>query len=122
MISYWHGTHRCLNISLFDLSSQFQASQKPSKLAKSENSAIFEKLKIEKTCQTGEFLGINVFHASGGSCSTDFNKLLRVRIVENCSPSSLEKKEHLYIHKFKTLHPVGLNKINPFGLSRLCAA
>ena len=34
-----------------------------------------------------------------------------------CSPSNLEKKEHLFIHKFKTLYPIGLNKYNPFGLA-----
>ena len=67
-------------------------------------------------------LGLHLVHEHGVVDKTDFDKLLRVCIVENCSPSSLEKKEHLYIHKFKTLHPVGLNKINPFGLSRLCTA
>ena len=67
-------------------------------------------------------LGLHLIHEHGVVEKTDFDKLLRVCIVENCSPSALEKKEHLYIHKFKTLHPVGLNKINPFGLSRLCAA
>ena len=67
-------------------------------------------------------LGLHLVHEHGVVDKADFDKLLQVRIVENCSPSSLEKKEHLYIHKFKTLHPVGLNKINPFGLSRLCAA
>ena len=47
----------------------------------------------------------------------DFNRYFKVQIMENCSPSNLEKKEHLLIHKFKTLYPIGLNKNNPFGLS-----
>jgi hypothetical protein len=47
----------------------------------------------------------------------DFNRHFKVQIMENCSPSNLEKKEHLLIHKFKTLYPIGLNKNNPFGLS-----
>ena len=29
------------------------------------------------------------------------------------------KKEHNYIHGYNTLFPIGLNKINPFGLPRL---
>ena len=37
------------------------------------------------------------------------------------SPSDLEKKEHLYIHKLETLYPLGLNKDNPFGLPILSA-
>ena len=67
-------------------------------------------------------LGLHLVHEHGVDDRGDFDKLLRVQIVENCSPSSLEKKEHLYIHKYNTLYPVGLNKINPFGLSRLSAA
>ena len=64
-------------------------------------------------------LGLHLVHEHGVVDRTDFDKHYQVHIVENCSPSSLEKKEHLYIHKFNTLYPVGLNKINPFGLSRL---
>ena len=64
-------------------------------------------------------LGLHLVHEHGCSNRGDFNKNFQVQIVENCSPSSLEKKEHLYIHKFKTLYPVGLNKNNPFGLSIL---
>ena len=64
-------------------------------------------------------LGLHLVHEHGCTDRKDFNRLLSVQIVENCSPSSLEKKEHLYIHKYKTLHPFGLNKVNPFGLSLL---
>ena len=64
-------------------------------------------------------LGLHLINEHGCSNKEDFNKHLQVQIVENCSPSTLEKKEHLYIHKFKTLYPVGLNKNNPFGLSVL---
>ena len=64
-------------------------------------------------------LGLHLVHEHGCTNREDFNKYLQVQIVESCSPSCLEKKEHLYIHKFKTLYPVGLNKNNPFGLSIL---
>ena len=64
-------------------------------------------------------LGLHLVQEHGCVDREDFNNLLAVQIVENCSPSLLEKKEHLYIHKFKTLTPFGLNKVNPFGLSLL---
>ena len=46
----------------------------------------------------------------------DFNRIYRICIIENCSPKSLEYKENDYIHLCKTLRPLGLNSINPFGL------
>jgi hypothetical protein len=64
-------------------------------------------------------LGLHLVHEHGCGDRGDFNKHYQIQIIENCSPSALEKKEHLYIHKFKTLYPVGLNKNNPFGLSIL---
>ena len=64
-------------------------------------------------------LGLHLVHEHHSIDRGDFNKHFRLQILENCSPSSLEKKEHLYIHKFKTLYPIGLNKNNPFGLSIL---
>ena len=62
-------------------------------------------------------LGLHLVNDHGAVDRGDFNESFQVHIVENCSPSTLEKKEH--IHKYKTLYPVGLNKINPFGLSIL---
>ena len=49
---------------------------------------------------------------------TGFNAHYNVRILENCSPVDLEKKEHIYIHKFSTLYPLGVNPfgLHPFGL------
>ena len=43
-------------------------------------------------------LGLHLVHEHGCTDRKDFNRLLSVQIVENCSPSSLEKKENLYIH------------------------
>ena len=62
---------------------------------------------------------LHLFHEHHLVDRGDFNKHLRLQVLENCSPLSLDKKEHLYIHRFKTLYPVGLNKNNPFGLSIL---
>ena len=60
-------------------------------------------------------LGLHLFHEHHIDERKDFNEHFRVQILENCSPSNLKKKEHLYIDKFKTFYPVGLNKNNPFG-------
>ena len=59
-----------------------------------------------------------VTHMTHHGCvdQADFNRLYMVQILDNCSPSMLEKKEHCYIHKYNTLFPLGLNKTNPFGL------
>ena len=61
-------------------------------------------------------LGLHLAHEHGCTSTTDFNRCYNVQILENCTPSSLEKKEHIYIHKYNTLYPVGLNKMNPFGM------
>jgi hypothetical protein len=47
---------------------------------------------------------------------SDFNKHYKVCIIENCAPKLLEVKENKYIHALKTLRPLGLNTVNPFGL------
>ena len=64
-------------------------------------------------------LGLHLKREHGCSDPMDFDKHYQVQIIENCSPSLLEKKEHHYIHGYNTLYPVGLNKVNPFGLTRL---
>ena len=61
-------------------------------------------------------LGLHLANEHGCTDKEDFDKHYNVQILENCSPSALEKKEHMYIHKLNTLYPIGLNKINPFGL------
>ena len=64
-------------------------------------------------------LGLHLLNEHGCKEKSDFEKMYRVYILENCSPKLLEKQEHVYIHKYNTLHPRGLNKINPFSLPRL---
>ena len=48
---------------------------------------------------------------------SDFNDTFRTFILENCSPYQLEEKENKYIHLLRTLRPLGLNTINPYGLT-----
>ena len=66
-------------------------------------------------------LGLHLVHEHGCVDREDFDEIFNVQILENCRPSDLEKKEHLYIHKLETLYPLGLNKVNPFGLPILSA-
>ena len=61
-------------------------------------------------------LGLHLVNEHGCIDEADFDRVYNVQVLENCSPSSLEKKEHCYIHKYNTLVPLGLNKTNPFGL------
>ena len=61
-------------------------------------------------------LGLHLAHEHNCVNRGDFDELFNVNILENCRPADLEKKEHIYIHKYNTLFPLGLNKVNPFGL------
>ena len=51
-------------------------------------------------------LGLHLAAEHGCVDSNDFNKHYNVQILENGSPSSLDKKEHVFIHRFKTLSPM----------------
>ena len=46
----------------------------------------------------------------------DFNEVFSVSIIDNSSPKTLEVREHKYIQLLKTLKPLVINTINPFGL------
>ncbi len=61
-------------------------------------------------------LGVHLLD-HGLNIHTDFNDNLQTFILENCSPSQLEAKENKYIHLLRTLRPLGLNAINPYGLT-----
>ena len=89
-------------------------------------------LDVEHTCDSSKLIvnsresyddafSLGIHLVSDHSCldKSDFNKVFRVFILENCSPASLEVKEHKYIHKFKTLKPFGLNSANPFSIPLL---
>ena len=64
-------------------------------------------------------LGLHLLHDHGLEDPKCFNDTYETTILEVCSPSLLERKEHCFIHKFNTLFPHGLNRMNPFGLPRL---
>ena len=64
-------------------------------------------------------LGIHLTNEHGCMDETDFDDNLNVQILSICGPGILDKNEHIFIHKYNTLAPIGLNKTNPFGLSVL---
>jgi len=49
----------------------------------------------------------------------DFNKSYTITILEKCSPSNLDVREHIWIQKLRTLNPFGLNSVDPFGIPLL---
>ena len=61
-------------------------------------------------------LGLHLYNDHSCKIGPDFNAIFRVFILETCSPSSMEVKEHKYIHTLKSLQPSGLNKSNPFNI------
>ena len=63
--------------------------------------------------------GMHLYNDHGISNFEDFNKNFILTILENCSPSNLGVKEHLWIQKLRTLNPLGLNSVDPFGLPLL---
>ena len=63
--------------------------------------------------------GMHLYNDHGINSFGDFNKNFILTILENCSPSNLDVKEHLWIQKLRTLNPLGLNSVDPFGLPLL---
>ena len=61
-------------------------------------------------------LGLHLLYDHGCTNREDFNKAFNFHVLEHSSPSQIEKREHIWIHKLDTLHPSGINKSNPFGL------
>ena len=64
-------------------------------------------------------VGLHLHVEHGLSQKEDFNKNVSVCILENSSPSSLDVKEHRFIHTLKSLRPSGMNSVNPFRIPLL---
>ena len=65
-------------------------------------------------------LGMHIVIDHKLSDKGDFDKFYRVLILSsNSSPSSLEVKEHKFIHRLNSLRPSGINRANPFSIPPL---
>ena len=45
-----------------------------------------------------------------------FNENYSFTILEHCSPFNIDLNEHLWIHRLKSIKPLGLNSHDPFGI------
>lgn len=61
-------------------------------------------------------LGMHLYFQHGIRHRKGFNDSYRFTILEHCSPMSLDLKEHLWIHRLRTIKPYGLNSHDPFGI------
>ena len=70
----------------------------------------------EKLCDSDDTYSLGIHLLQEHGVTTNFNDHFTFHILEHVSPSQLETKEHLWIHKLNTLYPYGINRSNPFGL------
>jgi len=61
-------------------------------------------------------LGLHLIKDHQKSSKENFNEFYRVLILQSCSPSTLDVKEHKWIHKLNSLKPLGINSSNPFSI------
>ena len=61
-------------------------------------------------------LGLHLIKDHQKTNKENFNEFFRVLILQSCSPSTLEVKEHKWIHKLNSLKPLGINSSNPFNI------
>ena len=64
-------------------------------------------------------LGIHLHDTHNITDPKAFDNHFIFTILENCNPRDLPVKEHLWIHKMRSLYPHGLNLNSPFGLPLL---
>ena len=64
-------------------------------------------------------LGLHLYQEHSLTDDSAFDRNIRFAILEVVSPSKLEVKEYMWMHRLKTFQPNGLNTIYPFGISNL---
>ena len=84
-----------------------------------ESCVIFSKRNYYKECDldSDEFaLGHHLFNEHLLKNRSDFDLSYHVSLLDFCSPSVLDVKEHKFIHLLNSLKPNGLNIDNPFAV------
>ena len=61
-------------------------------------------------------LGLHLYVDHNLQNHEEFDKNYQFSLLQNCSPSIIEVKEHIWIHELQTLYPRGLNRTNPFAI------
>ena len=61
-------------------------------------------------------LGLHLYHKHQLGHRDDFDGGYEFTILENCSPKSLDLKEHKWVQKLQCVAPYGLNSHDPFGI------
>ena len=76
--------------------------------------------KISEDVDKDEYApGMHLYKDHGLQNFEDFNSNYNVTLLEKCTPSTLDVKEHFWIQKLRTLNPFGLNSVDPYGLPLL---
>ena len=81
---------------------------------------VISDLELDNESEDIYSLGMNIVIDYNLNEKGDFDKFYRVLILSsNSSPSSLEVKEHKFIHRLNSLRPSGINRANPFRIPPL---
>ena len=64
-------------------------------------------------------LAVHLYDEHGINNVQAFENSYEFTVLEKCSPKAITVKEHLWIQKIKSIHPLGLNLNSPLGLPLL---
>ena len=80
----------------------------------------YDLLRGKKVDDQSDEYSVSLHLASHGFTDRkNVNECYNVSIIDNASPRTLEVKENKFIQVLKTVRPLGINTVNPFGLPLL---